>query len=162
METYEAAMNAKVEWLRSQGYNSALFGDIFLEDLRKYRVEKLAALGISCEFPLWLESSASLMDEFLGAGFRAIVVCVNEQMLDKSFCGRIIDANFVRDLPPNVDICGENGEYHSFVFDGPIFQHPIPIKKGEIVRRTYPAPLSATGEIAAPYGFYYCDLLLHS
>ena len=85
-----------------------------------YREQKLATAGIECVFPIWKIDTAELMRQFLDAGFKAIIVCVNEKFLDKSFCGRIIDESFCNDLPPGVDICGENGEYHSFVFDGPI------------------------------------------
>jgi diphthamide synthase (EF-2-diphthine--ammonia ligase) len=104
------------------------------------------------------------MQEFLQLGFKAIIVCVNTKFLDKSFCGRLIDESFVRDLPANVDVCGENGEYHSFVFDGPIFKHPIPFTKGDIVYRTYQAPQQAQDSCnpmdkPSEYGFYFCDLL---
>jgi diphthamide synthase (EF-2-diphthine--ammonia ligase) len=104
------------------------------------------------------------MQEFLQLGFKAIIVCVNEKFLDNSFCGRLIDDYFVQDLPDNVDVCGENGEFHSFVFDGPVFKHPVPYTKGEIVYRKYEAPQTqnnctpVTGNPA--YGFYFCDLLL--
>jgi len=137
-----------------------------LEDLRKYREEKLQALGITASFPLWKISTKKLMDEFISLGFKAIVVCVNEKYLDKSFCGRMIDHSFVRDLPDTVDVCGENGEYHSFVFDGPIFKTPLTFKKGEIVYREYTKPKNNKKECFKPqsgeennYGFYFCDIL---
>ncbi len=100
------------------------------------------------------------MKEFIELGFKATIVCVNEQYLDKSFCGRLIDESFVRDLPSNVDICGENGEYHSFVFDGPIFKYPVHFKKGEIVRRTYASPKTNANDICPTdtepeYGFLF-------
>jgi len=88
------------------------------------------------------------MQEFLEKGFKAIVVCVNSRFLDQDFCGRLIDASFVRDLPENVDPCGENGEYHSFVFEGPLFKKTIPFEKGEVVFREYQSQ-----------GFYFCNLL---
>ena len=164
MREYEQAMIEKVSALKSNGYTHAVFGDIFLEDLKKYREEKLATLDVQCVFPLWKISTKQLMQEFLQLGFKAIIVCVNEKFLDKSFCGRLIDESFVRDLPPNVDVCGENGEYHSFVFDGPIYKYPIPYTKGEIVYRKYHAPQQAqdncnTMNAASEYGFYFCDLL---
>lgn len=170
MTEYEQSMQEKCSWLKEQGCANALFGDIFLEDLRHYREEKLKGLGINGIFPLWQIPTTQLMDEFLQKGFKAIIVCVNGKFLDKSFCGRIIDESFVRDLPANVDPCGENGEYHSFVFDGPVFREPIPFVKGEIVYREYKAP--ATAQAVAPSaspcnpmdqpsqtGFYFCDLL---
>lgn len=164
MREYEQAMMEKVNALKKEGYTHAVFGDIFLEDLKLYREQKLATADVQCVFPLWKLSTTELMEEFLSLGFKAILVCVNEKFLDKSFCGREIDAAFVRDLPANVDVCGENGEYHSFVFDGPIFKSPIPFTKGEIVYRRYEAPQTA-GNSSAPmdqpsaYGFYFCDLL---
>jgi uncharacterized protein (TIGR00290 family) len=164
MQEYEAAMMDKVSALKQQGYSHAVFGDIFLEDLKVYREQKLQQLDISCVFPLWKISTVQLMSEFLNLGFKAIIVCVNEQYLDKSFCGRLIDASFVRDLPANVDVCGENGEFHSYVFDGPIFNNPINFTKGEIVHRKYEAPKTNSDtcnpmDKASDYGFYFCDLL---
>lgn len=164
MQEYEEAMLQKVAQFKAQGYTHAVFGDIFLEDLKKYREEKLQSKDIQCVFPLWKKDTAQLMDEFLKEGFKAIIVCVNEKMLDKSFCGRIIDESFVRDLPDSVDVCGENGEYHSFVFDGPIFKQPVPYIKGEIVYKKYAAPQTASDtchpmDQASAYGFYFCDLL---
>ena len=171
MAEYEAAMQAKVSELKKSGYKTAVFGDIFLEDLKKYREEKLALEKMECLFPLWKQDSSRLMDQFLDLGFKAIVVCVNSRFLDKSFCGRVINESFVRDLPSDVDICGENGEYHSFVFDGPIFRYPVDFNKGKIVKRTYPAP-AATNSSSDPigssdpianrpsaYDFYFCDLI---
>jgi len=164
MQEYEQAMLEKVNRFRSRGYTHAVFGDIFLEDLKRYREEKLQSVGIQCVFPLWNTPTTQLMDQFLQLGFKAIVVCVNEKYLDKSFCGRIIDESFVRDLPAHVDVCGENGEFHSYVFDGPVFKHPIPFKKGEIVYRQYAAPQTNADtcnpmDNASEYGFYFCDLL---
>jgi len=146
------AMQEKVSSLKKKGFTHALFGDIFLEDLRRYREEKLESMGVTCIFPLWKIPSSVLMQEFLDLGFKAITVCVNTQWLDKSFCGRIIDETFLRDLPADVDPCGENGEYHSFVFEGPIFRHPVPFEKGEIVYKEYKGP-------EGPAGFYFCDLI---
>ncbi len=105
-----------------------------------------------------------MIHEFLDLGFKTVVVCVNGKYLDKSFCGRIIDKDFIKDLPGNVDACGENGEFHTFVFEGPIFKNPISYKKGEIVYKKYEAPKTRTDNCftkAHPkqYGFYFCDLL---
>jgi len=132
------------------------FGDIFLEDLRVYRVQQLAQLEMQAIFPLWQRPTAELLREYLALGFRAVVVCVNEAYLDRSFCGRLLDEFFLRDLPPNIDPCGENGEYHTFLFDAPYFSCPILFRRGEIVRRTYPAPV---GE-APLSGFWYCDIVM--
>jgi len=164
MLEYEQAMLQQVTNLKAAGYTNAVFGDIFLEDLKVYREQKLATVDIQCVFPLWKISTQDLMNEFLALGFKAIIVCVNEKFLDRSFCGRLIDDSFVRDLPPGVDVCGENGEYHSFVFDGPIFNYPIPYTKGEIVYRHYEAPQTSDNtcnpmDQPSTYGFYFCDLL---
>lgn len=164
MQEYEQVMMNKVAALKSSGFTHAVFGDIFLEDLKRYREEKLAAMNISGVFPLWQMPTKELMQQFLQLGFRAVIVCVNEKYLDKSFCGRLIDESFVQDLPDNVDVCGENGEYHSFVFDGPVFKHPIHFTKGETVYRLYQAPQQVQNNchpVNQPpeYGFYFCDLL---
>lgn len=156
MAVYESILNEKISTLKQQGFTHTVFGDIFLEDLRKYREDKLEAVGIKAIFPLWKIDTAQLMKEFLALGFKAIVVCVNEQYLNKSFCGRIIDEQFIKDLPEGIDVCGENGEYHSFVFDGPIFKNPIAFTKGELVYKEYKAPQNTT---IKQYGFWFCDLL---
>ena len=164
MHEYEQAMMHKVAGLKNEGYSHAVFGDIFLEDLKRYREEKLRTLNMECLFPLWKIDTKELMQEFLSLGFKAIIVCINEKFLDKSFCGRLIDESFVNDLPSHVDVCGENGEYHSFVFDGPVFKQPIAFTKGEIVHRKYEAPKNAQDSCnpmnqPSQYGFYFCDLL---
>ena len=151
MDAYEQAMWEKVTLLKAEGCTHAIFGDIFLEDLRRYREEKLESMDLTCIFPLWKVPSAVLMQEFLEKGFKAIVVCVNTRWLDKSFCGRIIDETFLQDLPADVDPCGENGEYHSFVFEGPIFSYPIPYEKGAINFKELKGP-------EGPAKFYFCDL----
>lgn len=155
MPEYEQAMLTKVQQLKQHGCTHAIFGDIFLEDLRAYREQQLQQREIQCVFPLWKIDTTQLVKQFIQLGFKSIIVCVNEQYLDKSFCGRIIDEGFLTDLPANVDPCGENGEFHSFVFEAPLFKQPIPIIKGEIVHREYPAPVLGD----KPYGFYFCDIL---
>ncbi|WP_223651470.1 adenine nucleotide alpha hydrolase [Hymenobacter psoromatis] len=156
MAEYDAAQQATFAGLRAQGVATAFYGDIFLEDLRAYREQQLVRAGLRGEFPLWQRPGAELLRELLDLGFRAIIVCVNERWLDASFCGRLLDADFLRDLPPGVDPCGENGEYHSFVFDAPYFSAPIPFEKGELVRRPYPTP---AGSPLAGAAFWYQDLL---
>lgn len=162
MNEYETAMIRKVNWFRKQGITYSIFGDIFLEDLKKYREEKLITVGIECIFPIWKKDTKELMKEFIAAGFKAIVVCINEKFLEKSFCGRIIDKDFCNDLPANVDMCGENGEFHTFVYDGPIFDKAIAFKKGEIAYKEYFVPNDANDNALTSeknYGFYFCDLL---
>jgi len=155
MEVYNSILSEKIVELKSQGFTHAAFGDIFLEDLRIYREEKLNEVGIKAAFPLWKKNTSEIMREFLQLGFRTIVVCVNESVLDKSFVGRIVDQSFLDQLPPNVDHCGENGEFHTFCFDGPIFSKPIEFEIGEIVRKTYPSPKNKDES----YGFWFVDLI---
>ena len=165
MTEYNAIMGAAVADLKRQGYDRNIFGDIFLEDLRKYREEQLAPMGIRAEFPLWKRDTKELLHEFLDLGFKTVLVCVKAEILDRSFAGRVIDRNFIKDLPKNVDPCGENGEFHTFVFDGPIFSRPIDIKIGEVVYREYARPKEDDQDQCAPaaadgqMGFWYCDLL---
>ncbi|NRT14808.1 uncharacterized protein (TIGR00290 family) [Flavobacterium sp. 28A] len=168
MEVYETVMSNTLSKLKQQGITHSIFGDIFLEDLRKYREDKLATLDFEGIFPLWKIPTHDIIQEFISLGFKTIVVCVNERYLDKNFVGRIIDQEFLNDLPENVDVCGENGEFHTFTFDGPLFSYPINFEIGEIVYRKYEKPekvdssdtacdTSATD--AFDYGFWYCDLL---
>ena len=121
--------------LRKQGVRTEPFGDIFLEDLRAYREASLAKVEMRAHFPIWHRNTADLARLFIDLGFRARLSCVDGQKLDESFAGRPIDETLLRDLPKDVDPCGENGEFHSFVFDGPNFQRPVPVKVGEVVLR---------------------------
>ena len=164
MQEYENRMREVVEELHEEKFTHAFFGDIFLEDLKIYREKQLSNACIECVFPLWKRKTTTLIEEFLELGFKTIVVCVNEKFLDKRFCGRIIDKDFLKDLPENVDACGENGEFHTFVFDGPLFRHPVNFTKGEIVYRKYKAPKKQSDNCFQTtsdndYGFYFCDLL---
>ena len=164
MTAYESEMRQRVALLKKAGYSTALFGDIYLEDLRQYREAQLNAQGISCQFPLWKKDPSVLMEEFLAAGFKAIVVCVNGSHLDPGFCGRLLNEDFLNDLPPGADPCGENGEYHSFVFDGPIFRTPVHFTVGESVTREYPAPQVAKDECflntsPSTISFHFTDLI---
>lgn len=161
MAEYENAMREKLHWFKSREITSSIFGDIFLEDLKQYREQNLKTVGIECVFPIWKRDTTILLQEFIEAGFKAIVVCVNSKCLDTSFCGRVIDSTFLPDLPPGVDPCGENGEFHTFVFDGPIFKHQIPFIKGDVAFRAYKAPKTHSEQKEPPenYGFYFCDLL---
>jgi len=144
-EEYETRMAQTLMKHMASGVTSVVFGDIFLEDLRKYRENNLAILGMKAVFPLWKRDTGQLMQSFIALGFKAITVCIDTQALDGQFAGRIINRQFMIDLPKTADICGENGEYHSFVYDGPIFKRSIPYKVGETVLRDD--------------RFYYCDLM---
>jgi uncharacterized protein (TIGR00290 family) len=159
MGEYEILLQQKMTTLNQQGFTHSIFGDIFLEDLKRYREEKLLEAGIAGIFPLWKADTRMLMKEFLALGFKTMIVCVNETFLDKSFCGRIIDEECINDFPANVDICGEYGEFHTFVFDGPVFKRPVPFVKGEIVYKEYNAPQTAATGGNEKYGFWFCDLL---
>ena len=161
MSDYDQALFATLTGLHQQGVQHAIYGDIFLEDLRAYREQQLARVPLRGDFPLWQRGSLELLEEFWDLGFQAIIVCVNDRYLDASFCGRLLDRDFVRDLPPSVDPCGENGEYHSFVFDAPYFSRPIDVVRGEVVRRTYQSPTGNSGSVDDPFaaGFWFCDLL---
>jgi len=142
--TYEARMKEAVSYHFALGVRSVAFGDIFLEDLRAHREKNLAQVGMHALFPIWKRDTRELAQEFVRLGFRAITVCVDPRVLDASFAGRELDASFFADLPLGVDPCGENGEFHTYVFDGPVFKTPIAIRVGEKVLRD---------------GFCFCDLL---
>ncbi|MGE0090411.1 MAG: diphthine--ammonia ligase [Bacteroidales bacterium] len=154
MHEYEYIISTALKQLKSEGINHSIFGDIFLEDLRKYRENQLAKMGFNAVFPLWKRETTEIALDFIDQGFKSIIVSVDSEKLDKSFAGRIYNHSFLNDLPKNVDPCGENGEFHSFVFDGPIFSDPILFKKGEIVYKEYPSENKYKKN-----GFWYCDLL---
>ncbi len=167
LAAYEEVMKENLQAVQWRGITAAIFGDLFLEDIRAYREKKLSEIDMEAVFPLWGTPTQKIIRDFLRLGFRAITSCVQDACLHQSFVGRLIDEQFLNDLPATVDPCGENGEYHSFVFDGPIFTSSIRFKKGEIVYRQFPAPKqSAVGKIQRdPHsglllsGFWYCDLI---
>jgi diphthamide synthase (EF-2-diphthine--ammonia ligase) len=127
-----------------QGVRSVAFGDIFLEDLRAYRERNLARIGMTAIFPIWKRDTRELIRHFHTHKFRAITACIDPQILPHTFAGRELDDAFFRDLPPQADPCGENGEFHTFAFDGPIFRDAIPFRAGEVIERD---------------AFVFCDLL---
>ena len=141
---YEARMEHALRIFYDQGVRKVAFGDIFLEDLRAYREKNLARMGMTALFPIWKRDTRELAQSFQTQRFHAITVCIDPKVLAPSFAGRQLDEPFFLDLPPGADPCGENGEFHTFVFDGPIFRWPIPVRTGEIVHRD---------------GFVFCDLL---
>src|ERR1700686_1363101 len=142
--TYEARMKEALNLHLARGVQRGAFGDIFLEDLRIYRERNLAQLGMEAVFPIWKRDTRELARDFLRLRFQAFAVCVDPHVLDPSFAGRVLDESFFADLPPGVDLCGENGEFHTFVFDGPVFRTPVRFVAGEKVMRE---------------GFCFCDLL---
>ena len=137
MEMYNRKMKEATDSLFSDGFTHSVFGDIFLEDLKQYRKDQLKRSGLIPVFPLWNKNTKELISEFIDLGFKAVVVCTNSKFLNDSFCGRIIDQDFVKELPENVDPCGENGEFHTFVFDGPMFNSAVEFEIGEKVKKSY-------------------------
>jgi len=142
--SYEERMEEALRLHFEKGVRRVAFGDIFLEDLRIYRERNLARIGMSGIFPIWKRDTRELADQFCGEGFRAVAVCVDGRVLDRSFAGRELNREFFSDLPKGVDPCGENGEFHTFVFDGPIFHGALNYRTGEIVERDE---------------FFFCDLI---
>ena len=133
---YERRMAAAVETLIAEGCTHVAFGDLFLEDVRRYREERLTGTGLTPLFPLWkTKSTAALAAEMIDGGLRAHLTCVDPRKLDRSFAGRTFDTSLVADLPASVDPCGENGEFHSFACAGPMFAHSIPVQVDEVVDR---------------------------
>jgi uncharacterized protein (TIGR00290 family) len=143
-EVYEAAMGKALDWARAHAVTGVAFGDLFLPDVRAYRERQMAATGLSCHFPLWGRPTDALAREMIASGLRARLTCVDSKALAESFAGREFDAALLDDLPPTVDPCGENGEFHTFVWDGPGFEKAIEVR---------------TGEVATRGGFIYADLL---
>ena len=144
-DEYETKMRAALEQHRQAGVSAVICGDIFLEDVRRYREAKLFTVGLKGVFPLWHRPSMELAREFLALGFQGILCCVDTLVLDGRFAGRLYDERLLGELPPSVDPCGENGEFHTFVFDGPNFKDPVPCTAGELLLRDN--------------RFQYCDLL---
>ena len=134
-EEYEAKFRGALDEYKAKGLNRIAFGDIFLEDLKAYRDANLARWGWEGIYPIWKRDSRELIARFVGQGFKGVLACVDQRVLSDSWAGRTIDETFVEDLPAGVDPCGENGEYHTFVYDGPIFQDKIDIELGEQVIR---------------------------
>jgi len=143
-EEYESKMRGILARFKHDGVSSAVFGDISLEWVRKYREGNLSKFGMKGIFPIWGGDAAELVRHFIALGFKAIITCVDSRVLDKRFVGRTLDENFLAELPPHVNPSGENGEFHSFVYDGPIFKERIEYTFGELVQRN---------------SFYFCDLL---
>ncbi len=164
MTSYNEVMKKHTSQLLNEGYTHSVFGDIFLQDLRDYREKQLQEIGMEAVFPLWKADTHQLIRDFLERGFKAITVSVNAKVLDKTFCGRILDMDFLKELPAHVDPCGENGEFHTFVFDGPNFRKPINFEIGEVVEKSYfptedKDDCFCNEKTTWDTSFYYCDLL---
>lgn len=166
MSSYNEVMKTTMQGLITEGYTHAVFGDIFLEDLKKYREDKLKEVGVKGVFPLWKQDTKVLLKELVQLGFKAITVCVNAKLLDESFVGREVNESFFNDLPESVDPCGENGEFHTFVYDGPIFKNPVSFTIGEKVQKGYTPTTNKDDncfkkdeDTTWDTSFWYCDLL---
>jgi diphthine-ammonia ligase len=153
-QDYEKVFVEQLKTFNSQNIETAVFGDIDLQPHRDWEEKVCAAAGVNPYLPLWNENRLDLVKEFLREGFRSVVICVNEKFLSKEFCGRVFDEEFIRDLPEGVDACGENGEFHTFVFDGKLFKSPVSYKIEEIYHH---APVFPSGDTAS---FYYAKLTL--
>ncbi|GAB3563672.1 diphthine--ammonia ligase [Spirosoma luteolum] len=170
-EGYERAMQQALETARAEGIETVIYGDIFLEDLRRYREASLAPLGMTAVFPLWQQNTHALIADFVAQGFRTVLCCTNDAWLGRDWVGAEIDATFAGRLPAGVDPCGENGEYHTFCYDGPIFTRPVALTRGEVVYKPLDIPtgVDTTGvdtsgvdmpaERPVTRGFWYVDLL---
>ena len=142
---YEAKMKEALQKYLRAGVSSVVFGDIFLEDLRRYREDNLSKIGMQAIFPIWKRDTTELARRFIDLGFKAVITCIDSNFLGKTFVGRLFDRQLLSELPANVDSCGENGEFHSFVYDGPIFQKQVSYTRGEITLRDN--------------RYWYCDLI---
>ena len=134
-EEYDVRMREMLERYKGEGVSAVVFGDIFLEDVRNYREERLASVGMKGIFPLWGRDTTELARAFTELGFKAVITCVDTEQMDAGYAGRAFDGELLASLPAGVDPCGENGEFHSFVYDGPIFKRAIPHTAGEVVLR---------------------------
>jgi uncharacterized protein (TIGR00290 family) len=166
-EEYQRKMSACLLAHKARGVTACAFGDIFLEDLKRWREENLAKVGLRGIFPIWKIDSRELIRQFLALGFGTVICCANDAYLGEDAVGRTIDADFIASLPPEVDPCGENGEFHSFAFAGPIFKQAVKFKVGEKVYRpvevTHPSDSNSSYVCPAgprlTKGFWFCDLL---
>ncbi|MBC8052320.1 MAG: diphthine--ammonia ligase [Sphingobacteriaceae bacterium] len=157
---YERNMEQLLLSMKTEGIEHVIFGDIFLEDLRQYRENNLDKIGMKAVFPLWKKDTKFLIERFLELGFKTVTCCVNDFYLGEDQVGAEIDVDFIHSLPENVDPCGENGEFHTFCFDGPIFKKPVAFTKGEKVYK----PLEVKGDkvcssVGQTKGFWFCELI---
>ncbi|HTN21098.1 MAG TPA: diphthine--ammonia ligase [Pelobium sp.] len=164
MQTYDETMRMHLNKFKEEGITHSIFGDIFLEDLRKYREDRLAEVGLKALFPLWKRDTQEIIDEFLALGFKTVIACTQEKYGD--LVGEVISQNLIETFPKEMDVCGENGEFHTFVFDGPIFENPIKYRLGEKVFKSLPAPKTTEDSCGNAVsvqpknaGFWYADLL---
>lgn len=157
-EEYEKNMEAMLLRYKKKGVTKVIFGDIFLDDLREYREKNLAKVGLIAEFPLWKRDTKELINEFMQLDFKTITCCVNDAYLESDRVGVEINEKFIKMLPDNVDPCGENGEFHTFCYEGPIFKMPLKFKIGKKVYKPLKIKTDCNVSIPLTKGFWYCDI----
>jgi uncharacterized protein (TIGR00290 family) len=163
MKEYDEVMHHHLSHLKNEGITHSIFGDIFLQDLKDYRDARLSELGLTGIYPLWKRDTSELINEFLALGFGTVIACTQARL--ERIVGKEISLELIEALPDDVDVCGENGEFHTFTFKGPIFKKEISYKTGIKIFKEYQAPKNADDSCAStadqrPIGFWYCDLLL--
>ncbi len=161
-QEYEKQMEAILIKAKSEGIQHVIFGDIFLEDLRVYREKNLAKIGMQGVFPLWKMDTAMLIRDFVNMQFKTVLSCTNDAYLGEEWVGREVDKTFIDQLPVNVDPCGENGEFHSFCYDGPLFKKKIAFSVGEKVYKPLEIKSQDMDNLSIQTitkGFWYCDLI---
>jgi uncharacterized protein (TIGR00290 family) len=162
MAVYDNTMRRHLEFFKAEGITHSIFGDIFLEDLKKYRDERLTEAGLTGIYPLWKRGTRELINEFFGLGFGTVIACTQEHLA--AIAGQELSPDLIKTLPAGIDVCGENGEFHTFAFKGPIFKEEIKYKLGETVFKTYAAPKTDAGNKESDAhkklsGFWYQDLI---
>ena len=162
MAEYDEIMGGHLAYFKNEGITHSVFGDIFLEDLKNYRDARLAEVGLTGIYPLWKRDTHELIREFLSLEFGTVIACVQERL--ENIAGKEIEEELIKNLPADVDVCGENGEFHTFAFKGPIFKKPIGYTTGDKIFKEYKAPKNANDSCVEdgeqkPSGFWYCDLL---
>jgi uncharacterized protein (TIGR00290 family) len=155
---YENKMRELLLKWKGMGVSKIIFGDIFLEDLRLYRENNLKETGLTAEFPLWKENTQDLISEFLSLGFKTVICCVNDAFLGEESVGKEITGDFVKQLPENIDPCGENGEYHTFCYEGPIFKKRIKFSAGKKVYKPLEIKTGNDSEKISTKGFWFIEL----
>ena len=157
---YEQQMETTLLKAKSEGIYHVIFGDIFLEDLRLYRENNMKKIGMQCVFPIWKLDTKWLIHDFIAKKFKTITCCINDGYLSENWIGREIDTDFIENLPSTVDYCGENGEFHTFCYDGPVFKNKIEFNKGEIIYKELEIKTDNSDKTTHnTKGFWYCDLI---
>ncbi len=159
---YEQQMELVLRKVKAEGIENVIFGDIFLEDLRTYRENNLAKIGMKAIFPLWKINTTTIIKQFIQQQFKTVLCCINDGYLHERWVGREIDKQFLKEIPDHIDPCGEIGEYHTFCYDGPIFKNPINFCKGENIYKAIEIKITSACTLASNIdtkGFWYCDLI---